>query len=664
MSSTSELDGLAVNTIRMLAADAVQQANSGHPGMPMAMADIAYVLWTKYLRFNPKDPRWPNRDRFVLSAGHGSMLLYAMLHLSGHDLSVDELKQFRQLGSHTPGHPEFGVTPGVECTTGPLGQGFANGVGMALASKIMAAKFNAPGRELITHYIYAICSDGDLMEGISSEAASLAGHLGLGNIVYLYDDNQITIEGGTELAFSEDVSGRFEACGWHTLSIDAHDHDQIAQAIEAGQAESDRPTLIIARSHIGYGSPAKQDTSSAHGEPLGAEELDATKRNLGWPTEPRFLVPDDVRGLFAHRVKELKPGYIAWQELLDQMRLSEADLAGEWEAMWNSSVPEGIYDALLEAGGDEEEATRNCGGAVLQAIAAQVPSVYGGSADLAPSTKTLVKTAASIAPGQFAGRNLHFGVREHAMGAICNGMALYGSIIPYGSTFLVFSDYMRAPIRLAAISNLQSIFVFTHDSIFVGEDGPTHEPIEQVASLRAIPNLAVVRPADGAETAAAWMMALERRDGPTAMCLTRQKLPPLPRPADMADLQRGAYVTLDCDGDPELILIGTGSEAHLALEAARALLAEGQKVRAVSMPSWEAFEQQDAEYQAAVLPASCSKRVAIEAAATFGWERYVGSDGLVIGMTTFGESAPYKVLADHFGFTTPKVLDAIKQWLS
>jgi len=660
MSPNPTIDQLAVNTIRFLSADGVEKANSGHPGMPMGMADVAYVLWTRYLKFNPKDPQWANRDRFVLSAGHGSMLLYSMLHLSGYDLSLEDLKQFRQLGSKTPGHPEYGVTPGVECTTGPLGQGFANGVGMAIAGKIMAAKFNKDDLPLIDHYIYAICGDGDLMEGISAEAASLAGHLGLGNIIYIYDSNSITIEGGTDIAFTEDVAGRFEALGWQTLAVDAYDHEQIARAIEAGQAETERPTLIVATSHIGFGAPTAQDTSEVHGAPLGEDELAAAKENLGWPTEPTFIVPDEVRARFAERVAELAPDYEAWQALLAGLPCEEKAV---WDAMWSKSVPEGIYDALLDAAGDEPEATRNCGGAVIQVVSGQVPALYGGSADLSPSTKTLIKGSDDIAKNAFSGKNLRFGVREHAMGSLCNGMALYGGMIPYGSTFLVFADYMRPPIRLAALSKLQCVFVFTHDSIFVGEDGPTHEPIEQIASLRVIPNVTVIRPADGAETAAAWSVALDRTDGPTALCLTRQKLEPLPHPADMATLKRGAYVTLDCEGTPEVIIIGTGSEAQLALSAAKALQAEGVQARAVSMASWEVFDEQDAAYRESVLPAACTRRAAVEAGSPLGWERYVGIDGLIIGMNSFGESAPYKVLADHFGFTEEKVLAAIRDWM-
>ncbi len=662
MPAATELDELAVNTIRMLAADAVQQAKSGHPGMPMGMADIAYVLWTRFLVYNPRDPRWPNRDRFILSAGHGSMLLYAMLHLSGYDVSLDDLRRFRQLDSITPGHPEYGVTPGVECTTGPLGQGFANGVGMALAGRIMATKFNTLDCPLIDHFVYGICSDGDLMEGISSEAASLAGHLGLGNLIYLYDDNRITIEGKTELAFSEDVARRFSAYDWYTLRIDGHDHEEIAAAIESARDDAEHPTLILARTHIGKGSPHKQDTSGVHGEPLGEDELAATKQNLGWPAEPRFLVPDEVRARFAERSAELAPLYEDWQGAVTEFRTTYPDMAAEWDAMWERRVPADIAQTLREAAGREKDATRNSGGKVLQAVAAHVPALYGGSADLAPSTKTLLKGSADIALDSFEGRNLHFGIREHAMGAICNGMALYGSFIPYGSTFLVFSDYMRPAMRVAAISDIQVIYVFTHDSLFVGEDGPTHEPVEHIASLRAIPNLTLLRPADGAETAAAWTVALRRTEGPTALCLTRQALPPLPAPTDPDDLLRGAYILHDCEGAPELIIIGTGSEAQLALAAAQALQAEGVRARAVSMPSWEVFAEQEAAYRERVLPASCTARVAVEAASVFGWERWVGTTGLILGMTGFGASAPYPELAERFGFTTERVLAAIHEW--
>lgn len=657
-----DLDQLCANTIRMLAADGVQQAKSGHPGMPMGMADVAYVLWTRHLRYNPRDPQWPNRDRFVLSAGHGSMLLYSLLHLSGYDLPLEELKRFRQLGSKTPGHPEYGVTPGVECTTGPLGQGFANAVGMALGAKIMAEKFNAPGRALIDHYVYAICGDGDLMEGVSAEAASLAGHLGLGNIVFIYDDNSITIEGKTELAFSEDVAARFEAYGWHTLRVDGHDMAAVDEAITAGKQETARPTLILARAHIGMGSPNKQDTHGVHGEPLGEEELAATRGALGWPAEPHFYIPDEVRRVFAARQAELLPLYESWRQMAQGLGTQDAALAAEWEAMWSRTVPSDVAGTLAAAVGDEKDATRNHGGKAIQAASAAVPALYGGSADLAPSTKTLIKGAESIGKNSFGGRNLHFGIREHAMGAMLNGMALYGAFIPYGSTFLVFSDYMRPAIRVAAISKIPLICVFTHDSIFVGEDGPTHEPIEQIPSLRVIPNVTVLRPADGPETAAAWAIALQRTDGPTALCLTRQALPPLPPPNDPQDLMRGAYVLSDCEGEPELIVIGTGSETHLALQAAELLKAEGIAARSVSMPSCEVFNAQDEVYRESVLPAACKARVAVEAAAPMGWARYVGCDGLVIGMETFGESAPYKDLGEHFGFTVEKVLARVKQW--
>jgi transketolase len=657
-----DLDRLAVNTIRLLSADGVQKAKSGHPGMPMGMADVAYVLWTRYLKYNPADPEWPNRDRFVLSAGHGSMLLYSMLHLSGYDLSMEDLQQFRQLGSRTPGHPEFGRTPGVEATTGPLGQGISNGVGMALASKILAAKFNGAQAGLVDHYVYGICSDGDLMEGVASEAASLAGHWGLGNLIFFYDDNAITIEGSTELAFTEDVAKRFEAYGWQTLRADGHDHAQIAAALETAQADKERPTLILTKTHIGMGSPNKQDTSGVHGEPLGDDELAATKANLGWPAEARFLVPDEVRAIFTARAEALKPAYEEWQKLFAGFQASAPELAAEWKALWSKEVPADLFEKMLEAVGDSTDATRNHGGKVMQIASAQVPALYGGSADLAPSNKTLIKGAGDISRADFSGRNLHFGIREHAMGAICNGMAYYGAFIPYGSTFLVFSDYMRPSIRVGALSHLQTVWVFTHDSIFVGEDGPTHEPVEHVAALRAIPNLTVLRPGDGAETAAAWSVALSRKTGPSALCLTRQSLQNLPRPADMKDMLRGGYVTVDCEGEPELIILGSGSEAALAVEAAQALQADGIKARAISLMSWEVFEEQDEAYRENVLPSACRRRVAIEAGIAQGWERYIGLDGLMIGMTGYGESAPYKVLAEHFGFTPEKVLAAIREW--
>jgi len=652
----------AADTLRFLAADAVQKANSGHPGMPMGMADCALILWLKYLRFNPAEPLWPARDRFVLSAGHGSMLLYSLLHLFGFDLPRSQLQQFRQWGSHTPGHPEYEPARGVEITTGPLGQGVGNAVGMAIAAKMMAARFNTEDFQLFNSRVFAICGDGDLMEGVSHEAVSLAGHLGLGNLILIYDDNHITIEGDTALAFSEDVPRRFEACGWHTLAIDGHDHDQIAAALEAGQAETARPTLIAARTHIAFGCPHKQDDAEAHGAPLGEEEVLAAKRNLGFPTEPAFFVPDDVRALFAARREELIAAYAAWQEKWGQYRQAHPEKAARWEQMVEKALPEDLEDRLLAAMGTSAIATRNAAGDAQRAAASLIPGLVGGSADLAPSTMTLMKDYADIAPGRFEGRNFHFGVREHGMGSILNGLAAYGGFIPFGATFLVFADYMRPSIRLAALMGLQVVYIFTHDSIFVGEDGPTHQPVEHLASLRAIPNLVVLRPADATEAAIAWAVALRRQDGPTALCLTRQKLPVLDRSryAPAAQVARGAYVLADCKGEPELLLLASGSEVSLALGVQTALAAQGRPTRVISFPSWELFEAQPAEYRREVLPAG-PRRVAIEAGVGMGWERYVGEEGLVIGINRFGASAPYQVLAEKYGLTVEAVLATIEK---
>ncbi len=655
----------AVNTIRFLAVDAVQKANSGHPGFPLGAADYAFTLWTQFLRLNPADPQWPNRDRFVLSAGHGSMLLYALLHLSGFDLPLEELKNFRQLHSKTPGHPEYGQTPGVETTTGPLGQGLGNAVGMALASQLLAARFNREGFPIVDHQVYAIVSDGDLMEGIASEAGSLAGHLGLGNIVCLYDDNRITIEGSTELTFSEDVGQRFEAFGWHVLHIDGHDRQQAAKALEEARNERGRPSLIVARTHIAYGSPNLQDDAKSHGAPLGEDEVIATKRNLGWPEEPAFYIPDEVRDLFADRRQEWAARYDEWQVLFTRYRQVHPDLAELWDAIHAEELPADLTQTLIEAASSEDDATRNHSGNTLQKIAEVLPQVVGGSGDLAPSTKTILKEYEHVGPGAFEGRNLHFGIREHAMGAILSGMALYGGLIPYGATFLVFCDYMRPSIRLAALMGLRVIYVFTHDSIFVGEDGPTHEPVEQCAALRAIPDLNVFRPADGRETAAAWAAALQRTDGPTALLLTRQKLPTLDRSStDYAQgALRGGYVLADPpSGEPQAILIATGSEVHLALGAHEKLLTEGLPTRVVSLPCWELFEAQDEAYRNEVLPAGLP-RAAIEAGVSQGWERYIGLDGLFIGVERYGASAPYQDLAVEYGLTVDNVLARVRAWL-
>ena len=646
------LDELAVNTIRGLAMDAVQKAKSGHPGMPMGMADAAFVLWTRFLRHSPSDPEWPNRDRFVLSAGHGSMLLYALLHLFGYDLALDDLQQFRQWESRTPGHPEFWCAPGVETTTGPLGQGFANGVGMALAERMLAQDFNGAGDDIVDHYTYGIVSDGDLMEGLSHEAASIAGHLGLARLVYLYDDNHITIEGSTDLAFSEDVAQRFEAYHWHVQRVDGHDREAVADALEAARQETERPSIIICRTHIAKGSPNKQDTSGAHGEPLGEDEVVATKEALGLPVAPTFFVPEAVRTLLAGVRERLDKEASEWRARFAQWQQANPELSAQWEARMARKIPEGLGAKLPSFEVGKEIATRNASSEVLQVLSREIPGFVGGSADLAPSTKTLIEGAEDLARGRYSGRNLRFGVREHAMGGIMNGMSLHGGFIPYGGTFLVFSDYMRPSVRLAALMRQPVVYVFTHDSVFVGEDGPTHQPVEHVAALRTIPHLTVIRPADAAETAEAWLVALERSSGPTALILTRHNVPVLDRsrlaPAEM--LRRGGYILLDAP-DPELILIASGSEVSVVLEAARLLTAEGSRVRVVNMASWELFEEQPEEYRRQVLPPSVPHRLAVEAGTTFGWSRYVGDAGSVHGIDRFGASAPWKVIAEQLGFT-------------
>ncbi len=653
----------AINTIKFLSVDAVEQAKSGHPGLPMGCADIAFILWNEFLRFNPEDPAWPNRDRFVLSAGHGSSLIYSLLHLYGFDLPMEEVKQFRQMGSLTPGHPEYGHTPGIETTSGPLGQGFANGVGMALAERVLANKFNKNGNNIIDHFIYSLVSDGDMMEGIASEAASIAGHLGLSRLIYIYDSNNITIEGDTNFTFSEDVGKRFEAYHWQVLKVDGYDHDAIREAIIAGQKEEDCPTLIIATTHIGMGSPNKQDTASAHGEPLGEEEVKLTKEALGWPADEKFHVPDEASILFNQRATELKDDYNSWQECFNKSIKSDAELSILWDAHFERTVPEGLEEKLLETIKKDSLATRSAAGEMIQVISKEVPALIGGSADLAPSTKTSIKGEASIGKGEFSGKNIHFGIREHAMGAMMNGMATYGGFIPYGSTFLVFSDYVRPSIRLSALMKVQVIYVFTHDSIFVGEDGPTHEPVEHVSSLRLIPNLQVIRPGDATETAAAWCAALTRRSGPTALILTRQNLPVLDRTkyAPASNLGKGAYTLLDSEGEPEMILIASGSEVSLALETAEALKKNGVNIRVVSAPCLELFDAQDEAYRASVIPERCKKLVAIEAGTSAIWHKYTGRNGLIIGIDRFGASAPYQELAEEYGFTAENVLRKIEE---
>ncbi|MEC8895123.1 MAG: transketolase [Planctomycetota bacterium] len=653
----SALENLAVNTIRVLSFECVQRANSGHPGLPMGCADLAYTLFTNSLKFDPKDPGWPDRDRFVLSAGHGSMLMYSMLHLCGYDVPLEELKNFRQWGSMTPGHPEYGDTPGVETTTGPLGQGTANAVGLALAESLLAARFNTAEHTLVDHFTYALVSDGDLMEGISHEAASLAGHLGLGKLVYLFDSNAITIEGATDLASSENTAGRFENYGWHVQEIDGHDRQAIAGALEAARGETARPSIIIATTTIGFGSPNKAGTSGVHGSPLGDEECGLTREALGWDY-PECTVPDEVRPLFLEPGHRGAEKHSAWNEMLESYREKNPELAAEWDRMQAGEMPAGLREKLPVFESSEGSlATRSASGKVINAIAETIPELIGGSADLAPSNNTMVSGQDSIQGSKMDGRNMHFGIREHAMGAMMNGMALHGGIRPYGGTFLVFSDYMRPSVRLAALMKQPVVYIWTHDSIFLGEDGPTHQPVEHLAALRAIPNLRVFRPADANETAMAWALSLEHRKGPSAILLSRQGLPIYDETVVGKGSEKGGYVIEREEGDsgPAVILLASGSEVATAREAAALLKAQGTGVRVVSMPCWEVFEEQDADYRESVLPRSVTARVAVEAACSFGWDRYVGADGAVVCLDRFGASAPIKDLAENFGFTAENV---------
>lgn len=657
----SHLDELSINTLRMLAADGVEKANSGHPGMPMGDAAMAYVLWTKFLKHNPKNPLWSARDRFVLSAGHGSMLLYSLLHLTGYGLSIDDLKNFRQWESPTPGHPEADQALGVETTTGPLGQGIANGVGIAMAGRYLADRYNRPGFELFDYNVYAIAGDGDMMEGISNEAASLAGHLKLGSIVYLYSDNHITIEGSTDISFTEDVQKRFEALEWHVIKLaDGNDLTAVADAIEKGRAEKTRPTLIIVRTHIGFGSPGKVDSAGAHGSPLGGEEIKKTKEALGWPLEPTFHIPGEVSDSFGEAITRGKEAEEKWQALFVEYEKKYPELAKEWKQMQSGELIEPLFDNMPEfSPSDGAIATRSVSGKVLNAIAKDAPFLIGGSADLAPSNNTHMNDMGEFSPTG-SGQNIHYGVREHAMGAVMNGIAQSGALVPFGGTFLVFSDYMRASIRIAALSGLQSIYVFTHDSIGLGEDGPTHQPIEHLASLRAMPNLTVMRPADAVETVEAWKVALLNKSGPTVLALTRQKLPVIDRAkygaSTAGDVKRGGYILAgSADETPDIIIIATGSEVELALGAYDNLSADGIKARVVSMPSTELFEAQSDDYRESVLPKAVRARLVVEAGATLGWHKYAGIDGDVIGMTSFGASAPAEVLFEKFGFTVENV---------
>jgi transketolase len=674
---SESVEQLCVNAIRMLSVDAVEKAKSGHPGAPMGLAPTAYVLWTRFMKYNPRNPSWPDRDRFVLSAGHGSMLLYSMLYLTGYDVPLDQIKQFRQWGSRTPGHPERELTPGVETTTGPLGQGFGNGLGMAIAEAYLAARYNRTGFEVVNHFTYGIVSDGDLMEGVASEAASLAGHLKLGKLIYLYDNNHISLAASTDLTFTEDCAKRFEAYGWHTQALeDGNDLEALDRALRAARSETAKPSLILVRTHIGFGSPGKQDTFEAHGAPLGEEEVKLTKQKLGWPAEPLFFIPDEALAHFRESVTKGQRAEAEWQERFSAYVRKFPAVAGELEQAWRGELPVGWEESIPDFPADAKGlATRVASGKVLNAIAPKLPILIGGSADLNPSTHTVLQKLGDFespertfadsqgsAGGGFsyAGRNLHFGVREHGMGAACNGMAAHGGIIPFGSTFLIFSDYMRPSIRLAALMGLGVIYVFTHDSIGLGEDGPTHQPIEQLAALRAIPRLVVIRPGDANETAVAWRVAIETRDRPVALALSRQNVPTLDRTqfAAAEGLRRGAYVLADApDGRADLVLIGTGSEVSLAVAAREKLSERKIQARVVSMPSWELFDLQPKEYRDSVLPPSIKRRVAVEAALPQGWHRYVGDGGDVIGIERFGASAPGNVVMEKLGFTVNHVVE-------
>lgn len=663
----AELDQLCINTIRCLTIDACQKAHSGHPGLPMGAAAIAYVLWTRHLKYNPHNPQWPNRDRFVLSAGHGCMLLYSLLHLTGYDLPLDEIKQFRQWGSKTPGHPEHGWTPGVETTTGPLGQGAGNAVGMAIAGKYLAAYFNRPDQTLLDYKIYALVSDGDLMEGVASEAASLAGHLGLDNLIFIYDDNHISIDGSTNLAFTEDRAKRFEAYGWFVQHVEnGNDLEAVDQALRKAQAEKGRPSFIRVHTHIGYGSPNKHDTAAIHGEPLGEEELKATKENLGWPLDPPFFIPSEALAQYRQAIERGAKLEDSWNRRLIDYHRAYPQIAAEWDRFVRREIPSG-WQAKIPTfkASDGPTPTRSAAGKVVNAIAASLPMLIAGSADLTGSNNTELKGLGVFEKGSYAGRNLHFGVREHGMGSILNGMSLSG-LIPYGGTYLTFSDYMRPTLRLAALMETQTIFWYTHDSIFLGEDGPTHQPIEHFPSLRAIPDLCFIRPGDANEAAVAVRVAIEHRDGPVALALSRQVVPIIDREryASAEGLTRGGYVLADSPGrTPGILLIASGSEVPPAVEAFEQLKSERYAARVVSLPSWDIFEKQPQSYKDEVLPPQFTLRLAIEAASPFGWERYVGPHGAVIGMRRFGASAPFKVLAEKFGFTKDAIVKKAHEML-
>jgi transketolase len=659
----SELQQTAINTIRFLSADAVQKANSGHPGLPMGAASLAYTIWTRHLRHNPKNPEWLNRDRFILSGGHGSALLYSLLHLTGYDLSLDEMKNFRQFGSRTPGHPEFGLTPGVETTTGPLGQGFANGVGMAIAEAHLSAEFNDGRFNIVDHYIYAIVTDGDLMEGVSSEAASLAGHLRLGKLIYFYDDNHISIDGSTDLAFTEDRAVRFTAYNWHVQIVpDGNDVEAIDKAITTAKTDP-RPSLILCRTIIGFGLPTRAGTSKAHGEAPGEEELNAAKLAAGWPIEPRFFIPDDVLKFYRQAITNGEAAEKSWQDLFDKYREANSQKAEQYLRRMRGELPQDWSQKLPNYPADAKGlSTRVASGKAINEIAAILPELIGGSADLAPSTNTWIQGETAFQANNHLGRNFHFGVRENAMGSIVNGMCYHGGVRPFGATFLVFSDYMRPAIRLSALSHLSSIWIFTHDSIGVGEDGPTHQPVEHIASLRAIPNLVVIRPGDANETSAAWKVAINRAKGPTALILSRQNLPILEYTSDerglLPPVERGAYVLVEMGSDePQMIFMASGSELSLVVEAARRLAMSEISIRVISFPSWELFQAQDMNYQNSVLAPAIKFRLAIEAGVSQGWERWVGDSGAIISIDKFGASAPAKTLFENYGFTVDHIVE-------
>ncbi|MCP4423057.1 MAG: transketolase [Chloroflexi bacterium] len=658
MSSNSHLK-LTADTVRTLSMDAIQKANSGHPGMPMGMADTAVLLWSQYLKFDPSRPEWADRDRFVLSAGHGSMLLYSLLHLSGYDVSMDDLKDFRQWGSKTPGHPEYGHTPGVETTTGPLGQGISTAVGMALAERWLAARFNKPDYEVVNHRTFVIVGDGDLMEGVSSEASSLAGHWGLGKLIVLYDDNSISIDGSTDISFTEDALKRYDSYGWQTSRVDGHDAAAVAAALDEALADEERPSLIACRTVIGYGSPNKAGTSGVHGSPLGDAEIKLTKEKLGWKHEP-FYVPDEARQLLVGAGQNGAGKHIDWKNLMADYAAAHPELAADFERAMTGELPEN-WDATMPEFDGKPLASRAASGKTLAAIIGNNPDMLGGSADLTGSNKTNFPGATDIQKDNYGGSYIRYGVREHGMGSIMNGLAVHGGVIPYGGTFLVFADYMRGAMRLAALMERRVIYVFTHDSIGLGEDGPTHQPVEQLASLRVIPNLVTLRPADAWETAVSWKIALQRKNGPTALILTRQGLPELDK-ENAKNTAKGAYVVADAgvaDGDaPQAILIGTGSEVHIAMGAQKLLAEKGVASRVVSMPSWELFDAMPQDYKDAVLPPAITARVAIEAASPMGWERYVGSGGAIIGINGFGASAPFETIYREFGLTAEAVAEA------